>query len=684
MRQPNALLTLALAAAPFIAPLAAQTPAAPGLDTAGMDRSVRPGDDFFRYANGTWFARTEIPADRAAVGGSSVAGRRGQEALALLIGDASTGHHPAGSDLRKVGDFYRSLVDSAAIERAGLAPIRPLLDRIAAIRSRADLARFVGATLRADVDVINDGALHTDNLFGHWVDQDFDQPTRNSAALLQGGLAMPDRRYYLDSSAAMTAIRVKYRAHVARMLTLAAAGDAERKADAILALETRIAAVHWNREDTWDVTKGNVHWRRLDFARKAPGLDWPAFFAAAKLADVPVLVAWQASAITGISALTASQPLDDWKALLAYHAIEHHARVLPAAFEQEAFDFFGRTLSGAQAQAPRTRRAVDATSAALGFVVGRMYVERYFPASARREAAAMVAGIIHALDQRIVRLEWMAPATKAAARAKLRTLRVSVGYPDTWPSYAGLAVRPGDAYGNADRVERFEYAENIRKLHRPVDRAEWSLTPQEVNAVNMPAMNAMNFPAAILQPPFFDPARPSAMNYGSIGAAIGHEISHSFDNLGAAFDARGRLRNWWTPADLAHFNAAAEQLVRQYDGYRPFPDLAVNGRLTLTENLADLTGLAAAYDAWRASLGGKPAPGFAGLTGDQQLFVSYAQTWRSKARDARLRQQILTDGHAPGQYRALTVRNIDAWYDAFDVKPGEALYLAPGDRVRIW
>jgi len=679
MRNLAAVLLLALAA-----PLTAQTPATPGLDTAGMDRSVRPGDDFFRYANGTWFTQTEIPADRAAVGGSSVAARRGQQALADIVGDAASAHAPAGSDLRKVGDFYSTLTDTVAIERAGLAPIRPLLDRIAAIRDRAAFARFVGATLRADVDVINDGALHTDNLFGLWVDQDFNQPTRNSAALLQGGLGLPDRRYYLDSSAAMSAIRTKYRSHVAKMLTLAGLSDAERQADAILRLETKVAAVHWTREDTWDVSKGNVHWRRTDFARKAPGLDWPAFFTAAQLADIPVLVAWQASAITGISALTASEPLDDWKSLLAYHAIEHHARVLPAAIENEAFDFFGRTLSGAQVQAPRSRQAVDATSGALGFLVGRMYAERFFPASAKREAAAMVAGIIQALDARILRLAWMAPATKAAARAKLRTLRVSVGYPDRWPSYAGLEIRSGDAYGNADRVERFVYAENIRKLHRPVDRAEWSLTPQQVNAVNMPAMNAMNFPAAILQPPFFDPARPSAMNYGAIGAVIGHEISHSFDNLGAGFDARGRLRNWWTPADLAHFNAAAEQLVRQYDSYRPFPDLAVNGRLTLTENLADLTGLAAAYDAWRASLGGKPAPEFAGLSGDQQLFLSYAQTWRSKSRDARLRQQVLTDGHSPGQYRALTVRNIDAWYAAFDVKPGEALYLAPADRVRIW
>ncbi|MEO8226683.1 MAG: M13 family metallopeptidase [Gemmatimonadota bacterium] len=685
MSPARCLARLAFLALLPAAPLAAQSAATgPGLDTAGMDRSVRPGDDFFRYANGGWFEHTTIPADRSAIGASSVSAKRAEEGLAALVQGAAAAKAPAGSDRRKVGDFYGSYLDTAAVERAGMAPLRPVLARIATIGDRTALARFIGATLRADVDVINDGALHTDNVFGLWVDQDFDNPTQNSAALLQGGLALPDRSYYLDSTAAMAAIRTKYRAHVVRMLTLAGMDSAEAKADAIVRLETRLAATHWKREDTWDVVKGNVHWRRADFPAKAPGLEWNAFFDAAGLADIPVFVAWQASAITGISALTASEPLEDWKALLAYHAIEHHARVLPAAFDREAFDFFGRTLSGAPEQASREKRALDATSAALGFAVGRMYVERYFPASAKRAAATMVAGIIRALDRRIVRLSWMAPVTKAAARAKLRTLRVSVGYPDRWPGYAGLDVAAGDAFGNADRVERFEYRKNLVKLHQPVDRTEWSLTPQQVNAVNMPAMNAMNFPAAILQAPFFDPSRPSAMNYGAMGAVIGHEISHSFDNLGANFDARGQLRNWWTPEDLAHFNASAEQLVRQYDGYRPFPDLAVNGRLTLTENIADLAGLTAAYDAWRASLGGKPAPVVAGLTGDQQFFLSFAQVWRSKQREASLRQRIATDGHSPGQYRALTVRNIDAWYRAFGVQAGQKLYLAPGERVRIW
>ena len=678
-RLPGALsLALVLAA-----PLASQR-AVRGLDAPGMDRSVRPGDDFFRYANGGWLQRTVIPADRSSYGAFNVAAERADERLARLVRGAAAAHAAAGSELRKIGDFYTSYLDTAAIAAAGPAPLQPILGQIAAINDRVALARFIGSTLRADVDVINDGTLHTDNLFGLWVDQDFDEPTRNSAALLQGGLAMPDRSYYLDSSAAMAQIRTKYRAHVATMLSLAGFAEADQKADAIVQLETRIAGTHWLREDTWDVIKGNTHWKRADFPIKAPGLDWDAFFSAAGLSDTPVFVAWQASAITGISALVASEPLAAWKALLAYHAIEHRAQVLPAAFDREAFAFFGQTLSGAPEQTPRAKRAVNAASGALGFSVGRLYVERYFPASAKRRAEAMVTAIVRALDARIVRLAWMAPATKAEARAKLQTLKVSVGYPDRWPAYGGLDVVAGDAYGNADRVERFEYRQNLVKLHQPVDRAEWSMTPQDVNAVNMPAMNAMNFPAAILQPPFFDPSRPEVMNYAAMGAVIGHEISHSFDNLGANFDAHGRLRNWWTPDDLAHFNASAEQLVQQYSAYRPFPDLAVNGRLTLTENIADLAGLTAAYDAYHASLGGKPAPTVGGLTGDQQFFLSFAQVWRTKSRDAMLRQRVATDGHAPGQYRALTVRNIDAWYKAFSVQPGEAEYLAPADRVRIW
>jgi predicted metalloendopeptidase len=677
------LLSIVALSSPSLAP-AQGAPAAGGLDLGAMDRSVAPGDDFYQYANGTWLRTFEIPADRSGYGAFNIAADRADKQLTELVEGAAAASAPAGSDLRRIGDFYRSFVDTAAIEAAGLAPLAPALARIDAIGDRTALARHLGAALRADVDVLNRGDLHTDNLFGLWVEENFDDPTRYVPILLQGGIALPDRAYYVDTSAAMAAIRDKYRAHVAAMLTLANVADAQAKADAVLQLETRIAQAHWIREDSWEPGKGNNHWRRDEFATRAPGLDWDAYFAAAGLDGAPEFVAWQASAITGLSALVASEPLASWKALLTYHAIERRAAELPRAFDQESFAFFGTTLSGAPMQRARAKRAVAATSRSLGFAVGRLYVEKYFPASEKARAEKMVADILKAFDTRIDGLDWMAAATKREAKAKLRTIRVSVGYPDKWPSYAGLEIAAGDAYGNAERVELFEYRQALAKLGQPVDRDEWVMEPQLVNAVNLPARNAMNFPAAILQPPFFDPTRPSPMDYGAIGAVIGHEISHSFDNLGAQFDAQGRLRNWWTPEDLAHFNAAADRLVQQYDAYRPFPDLAVNGRLTLAENIADLAGLTAAYDAYRLSFGGKPAPTVAGFTGDQQFFLSFAQAWRGKLRDAALRGRILTDGHAPGQYRALTVRNMDPWYRAFPVKPGQALHLAPRDRVQMW
>jgi len=676
------LPVLVLAVAP-LAPLRAQR-AVPGLDTAGMDRSVRPGDDFYLYANGAWLRGTTIPADRSSYGGFSIANDRAEARLTTIVQSVAAAPAKAGTDLRKIGDYYHSFLDTTAIEARGVEPLEPELNRIAAIGDRTALARYLGATLRADVDPINNGNIDTDDLFGLWVAQDFDAPTQYSAYLLQGGLEMPDRSYYLDTSAAMAGIRTQYREHVARMLALAGFAAGAGMADTILDLETKIARVQESREDSYDVLKGNNHWARAEFASRAPGLDWEAFLGAAGLGDVATFVAWQPGAIAALSALTASEPLSAWKALLAYHAIEHHAAVLPPAFDHEAFAFFGQTLSGTPEQEPRARRAVQATSGALGFAVGHRYAQVYFPPAAKRQAEAMVTNIIAAFHKRITRLAWMAPATRAAAQAKLATLRVSVGYPDRWPSYAGLDVVAGRAYENADRVERFEYARAIAKLRKPVDRSEWVMTPQTVNAVNMPAMNALNFPAAILEPPFFDPHRPAVMNYAAIGAVIGHEISHSFDNLGSTFDARGRMRNWWTPDDSVHFAASTEALARQYDAYRPFPGLSINGRLTLSENIADLAGLTAAYDAYRASLGGKEAPAWSGFRGDQEFFLSFAQAWRTKYRDPALRRRLLTDPHSPGPWRARTVRNLDAWYRAFGIEPSDSLYLPPDRRVRIW
>jgi predicted metalloendopeptidase len=377
-------------------------------------------------------------------------------------------------------------------------------------------------------------------------------------------------------------------------------------------------------------------------------------------------------------------PLATWKDYLAYHAIEHAAWFMPKAFVDEQFAFYGTTLAGTPTLRERWKRGVDASNEALGEAVGKLYVAKYFSAAARDRIRALVKNILAAFDRRIDALAWMAPATKAKAKAKLAALKVGVGYPDKWRDYSALDVQKGDALGNAKRAVRFDYERNLAKLGTPVDRDEWVMTPQLVNAVNLPAMNALNFPAAILQPPFFDPARPEAMDYGAIGAVIGHEISHSFDDQGALFDDAGKLQNWWTPADFTHFKDQGAALAKQFSAYKPFPDLAVNGQQTLSENIADVAGLAAAYDAYRISLAGKDAPAWQGLTGDQQLFLSFAQSWRTKTREPALRRQILTDGHAPGQFRADTVRNIDAWYSAFDVKPTEKLYLAPPTRVHVW
>jgi putative endopeptidase len=654
-----------------------------GLDTAGMDRSVKPGDDFFAYANGTWIKETEIPPDKSGTGAGGILADSTDRQVADLI-QTMARSSSGTAEQKKIGDYYAAFMDTTAIDAAGLKPLQPTLDSIAAISDQKALARFLGTTLRADVDALNNTNFYTENLLGLWVAQDLDDPAHYSPFLLQGGLGMPDRSYYVDTSSAMAAIRDKYQAHVAAMLGLAKVGEADTKARKIVQLETKIANAHWSREKSGDVKNGNNPWARSEFVTKAPGLDWEAYFDGAGLEKATRFVVWQPSAVTGIAALVGSEPLDTWKDYLTFHAIQSRAAVLPSDFSKESFAFFGPVLSGAQKQRDRWKRAVAATNDALGFAVGRLYSARYFPAAEKKRAQAMVANLIAAFRDRIDRLEWMAPSTKREAKAKLAVLKVSVGYPDTWPDYSGLEIVKGDAYGNLERAHLFQYRQALAKLSRPVDRGEWVMNPQLVNAVNLPAMNALNFPAAILQPPYFDPKRPAAMDYGAIGSIMGHEVSHSFDNQGALFDSKGRLHNWWTPEDFKHFEASSKQLVAQYDSYRPFPDLAVKGQQTLGENIADLAGLTAAYDAYHRSLGGKPAPMTLGLTGDQQFFLSFAQEWRRKTRDPALRNQILTDGHAPAQYRAATVRNIDAWYKAFDVKPGEALYLAPKDRVRIW
>jgi putative endopeptidase len=676
-------ISVAMAAPIAAAPIVAAPPPA-GDALAGMDRSVQPGVDFNEYANGGWLKSTEIPADLSSTGVGRELTELTDRRTAELIRHEAESNAPDGSDERKVADYYASFMDETAIEAKGVTVLKPTFDRIAAISDRAGLARYLGSTLRADVDVLNATRLYTDNVLGLWVAQDLDDPSRYAPFLLQGGLGLPDRDYYLVDSPQMADIRSHYRSHIAAVLKLAGVADAERKADVVYALELRMAKTHSSRAETEDVKRGDNHWSRAQLHSNAPGLDWNAYLAAAGLQQQQEFIAWQPAALTGLAALAASEPLAAWKAYLQFHALEHSARFLTRAVVNEQFAFYGKVLQGTPQLRERWKRAVSYTGSALGEAVGKLYVAAYFTAANKAAIEAMVRNLQSAFATRIDALEWMAPATKVQAKAKLAALKVGIGYPERWRDYSALTVVRGDAFGNDERAQMFEYRRNLNKLGAPVDRSEWCMTPQLVNAVNLPAMNALNFPAAILQPPYFDATRPAVMNYGAIGAIIGHEISHSFDDQGALFDAAGRLHNWWTPEDYAHFRASAEQLVAQFNAYRPFPDLAVNGKQTLSENIADVAGLGAAYSAYRLSGGDSAAPLVDGFTPDQQFFLSFAQTWRAKYREPILRQIIVTDGHSPDQYRASTVRNLDAWYSAFDVKPGEALYLAAAERVRMW
>ena len=654
-----------------------------GIDLGGMDTSVAPGDDFNTYTNGGWIKATPIPADKSSYGVGAILVDEVRKRTQALIQESANAGSAASEDARKIGDFYSSFMDEAAIESKGITPLRPQLDQIAAIADRHGLARMLGGQLRADVDPLNDTNFETGNLFGVWISQGLTDPTHSFPYLLQGGLGMPDRDYYLSTTPHMVELRRQYQAHIAAIFKLAGFADQDARAGRVFALETAIARVHATRVESEDVHSA-VSWKREELIVKAPGLDWQALLDAAGLSDAPILIVWHPKAFSGLSGLVAKEPLDMWKDWLVFHAIEKAASILPRAFVDEDFQFYGKALNGTPELRPRWQRGVDFTNEALGEVVGKLYVERYFPAETKAKVQAMVDNLVKAFGKRIDSLTWMSPETKVKAKQKLGTLKVGVGYPDRWQDYSRLEIVKGDALGNEQRAEAFEYHRQLSKLHEPIDQGEWWMTPQTVNAVNLPLQNALNFPAAILQPPYFDATADAAHNYGSMGAIIGHEISHSFDDQGSQFDAAGRLANWWTKEDFDHFKAAGEALAAQFDAYRPFPDLAVNGHQTLSEDIADVAGLLTAYDAYRLSLNGTTDVVKNGFSGDQRFFISFGQSWRSKIRDAALRRELATDGHAPEQYRADAPRNLDAWYDAFSVHSGQKLYLEPNQRVHVW
>jgi len=638
----------------------------------------RPGDDFYGFVHGEWLEKTEIPADRSSWGASAKLSEENNARVLKLI-EGVPANPKASADARRVHAFYAAFMDEKRIEARGLGPLQPRLAQIAAVKDKPSLARLLGSLLRADVDALNATKFGTENLFGLWVDQALTDPTRYTAYLLQGGLGMPDRAYYLDDNPKMAELRQTYQAHIAAMLKLAGFDRPEQRAASVFALERKIAEAHASRADSADVQKANNPWSQSDFAKKAPGMDWGAYFKGARLSGQKDFIVWHPSAIIGASKLVASEDLDTWKDHLAFHAINHFADLLPKAVSDQRFAFYGTVLSGTPEQTVRWKRAISLLGTSMDEAVGHLYVDQYFPAASKQRVQKMVGEIVQAFSSRVEKLDWMAPATKAEAQRKLKTLYVGVGYPDHWRSYEGLTITADDALGNLDRAERFRYAQQIAKLHRKVDKTVWAMPPQIVNAVNLPMQNALNFPAGILQAPYFDPQATDARNYGAIGAIIGHEISHSFDDQGAQFDADGRLRNWWTDKDLAQFQGASKALAAQYSGYKPFPDLALNGEQVLSENLADLAGLAAALDAYKLARGGQV---------DEQalrdFFIGYAGSWQTKVREAALRRQVMTDGHSPARYRVSTVRNLDDWYRAFGVRPGDALYLPPEQRVHTW
>lgn len=667
----NALVMLITLAAPTVPP---------SIEEATMDTTKAPGDDFYDFANGNWQKTVEIPPDRSSTGAFGKLREIARNQTATIINSAT--RTDADPSLRRIANFYAAWMDEAGIEARHAAPLQAGLAAIAGISNQRSLAMALGKSLRTDVDPLNLTNYYTPHLFGLWVAQGLDTPSANVPYLLQGGLGMPDRDYYLNSDANSVALRAKYTAYLTKVFALVKMSTPAVRAKRVMALEVKIARAHATRTESGEVSSPRA-WLRDEMSTKAPGMNWNAFLEAANLADAPRFFAWQPEAIARLSALVASQPLAAWKDWLAAHYVGDRAAVLPKSFVDADFEMQEKALRGVPDIQERSKRAVTATNLALPDDVGRAYVAKYFPATSKKNVEGMVAAITNAFSDRIDSLTWMTPATKAKAKAKLATLKVAVGYPSAWKDYSGLTVDATDAFGNAERAELFAYRTALAKLKQPVDRDEWWMSPQTVNAVNLPLQNAIHFPAAILQPPFYHPNWDAAANFGGIGTVIGHEVSHAFDDSGALFDAQGKLENWWTPEDMQHFKAAGTRLAAQYDKYEILPGLHINGTLTLGENIADVAGLAASYDGWNTIMPDKPP---AGMTYNpaQTFFIAFAQAHREKRREPSIRMLVLGDGHAPGRFRAQTVRNIDAWYTAFDVQPGQALALPPDQRVQVW
>jgi putative endopeptidase len=663
-------------------PAAAAKPAAPeataprsGLDLAGFDRTVRPQDDLYRFTGGGWLAKTEIPADRSTYGTFELLQQQAEGRTRRIIEEASQQENRApGSDAQKIGDFFGSFMDTARLEQLGISPLRSELARIDAIRTPRDVAAHIGHSQRIGVN----------HPFVWYVGQDGRDSTQYLASVFQTGLTMPDRDYYLKPDQRYQELRTALETYARDLLALAGVADAAAAAQHIVALETKLAEAHWTKVKNRDPVATYNKMSAAELAKLTPGFDWAAFNTAAGIPG-DVTGVRQPTYIAAVGELTRSVPVAHWREYFRFHLLDVYSPYLTQAFADRQFDFRQRTIKGVQEQEPRWRRGVDMLDTYVGELVGKLYVERHFSPESKQRVRALVQNLLRTFDSSIDQLDWMTPATKAEAKRKVASFSVKIGYPDKWRDYASLAIAPDDLAGNVMRAAVFEHERTAAKLGKPLDRTEWLMPPQQVNAYYYPPMNEIVFPAAILEPPFFNAEADDAVNYGGIGTVIGHEISHGFDDQGRQFDGNGNLRDWWQPADAEKFKEKAKKLVAQYAAYTVLDDQKLNGELTLGENIGDLSGAAVAYKAYLLSLGGAEPPVIDGFTGAQRFFLGYGQIWRRKFREQEQRMRLLTDPHSPAEYRANgVVTNMAEFYEAFDLKPGDRLYRAPEERVKIW
>jgi len=640
-----------------------------------MDTKVNPGDNFANYVNGTWLKKTKIPADKASYGAFDMLYDQSQKDVKAIIEEAAKGSNAGGSDEQKIGDYYASFMNRKERDAKGISPIQPELKNIDAIANCTDLAAYFGKANRTGVAIPLQISVYTD----------FKNPKAYTLITWQGGLGLPEREYYLSPEAKMADIRKKYVAHIESMLKLSGMENPAESATKIMALETTLATHHMKKEETRDVVKLYHKYATADLKTLMPDFDWTAMFKNAGIDKEKNIVVTQVEYTKSLNDIIKNTPIDTWKTYLKWGLINKSASILTTTLDKQNFEFYGKTLYGTEKQEEDWKRAVSTVNGGLGEVVGKVYVEKHFSPEAKERMTNMVKNLLKAYAESIKKLDWMSAETKKQALAKVDKFMIKIGYPDKWRDYSSLKIVKSDLYGNTQRATEYEYKRNLDKLGKPVDRTEWGMTPQTVNAYYNPSLNEIVFPAAILQPPFFDLNADDAVNYGGIGAVIGHEIGHGFDDEGSAFDGDGMMKNWWTPADLTAFKAKTKALVNQYSSFKAFPDLNVNGEFTLGENIGDLGGLSIAIKAYKESLNGKEAPVMDGFTGMQRVFLGWGQVWGEKSREEALRSQIAGDPHSPAKFRINgVVRNVPEFYEAFKIKPTDSLYLAPDKRVKIW